>query len=149
MVCSFSLSNATTYRPTNEDCLMRIVTTPDLCKVCLEGLWHSLLRRVDLIDDVDIGCSKAGNMTVNLSLVPLAQFRTDAIAPVETYSIKWYKDGKILDAFTNAIRLELDNASALGHYIVEVRFNTEEVRIDEDGLLFSRSHFDVTHECPL
>ncbi|KAK7689832.1 hypothetical protein QCA50_006471 [Cerrena zonata] len=78
---TFSETNTTTYRPTNEDCLMRIVTTPNFCKACLEGLWHSLLRRVDLIDDIVTDCEIAPGFpttwkrTLDLKLVPLAQFR--------------------------------------------------------------------------
>ncbi|KAE9396150.1 hypothetical protein BT96DRAFT_119349 [Gymnopus androsaceus JB14] len=49
---TYSTTNSTSYRPTNEDCLMRVVTTPNFCSVCLEGLWHALLGegRVKLID---------------------------------------------------------------------------------------------------
>ena len=82
---------------------MRIVTSPNFCKVCLEGLWYSLLRRVDLIDDLEVECSsQAGGTgflrTANLKLVPLAQFRADAVTANESYSVTWYKDGKVLDA---------------------------------------------------
>lgn len=147
MYHSFSLANETTYRPTNEDCLMRIVTTPNFCKVCLEGLWHSLLRRVDLIDNVEVGCSELDRRTVSLNLVPLAEFRTDAVAASESYSIMWYKDGRVLDAFTNTTALDLDDGEALGHYTVDVQFSTEEVRVDKDNLLFSRSDFDIADRC--
>lgn len=44
--------NTTTYRPTNEGCLMRMVGTSRFCSVCQEGLWGSLLEKVRLIDEV-------------------------------------------------------------------------------------------------
>lgn len=49
--------NTTTYRPTNEGCLMRMVGTSRFCPVCQEGLWGSLLKRVRLIDEVAVDSS--------------------------------------------------------------------------------------------
>ena len=72
----FDAANHTRYRPTNDDCLMRKVTTPNFCKVCREGLWHALLRRVALIDDLTASCaSDATQRVFNVALVPLAQLR--------------------------------------------------------------------------
>ncbi|OSX57195.1 hypothetical protein POSPLADRAFT_1050237 [Postia placenta MAD-698-R-SB12] len=146
---TFSNKNQTSYRPTNEDCLMRIVTTPNFCKVCLEGLWLSLLRRVDLIDSFRVGCvettsdtpspapdAKKWKRTLEVDLVPLAQFREEGIDGDESYTITWLKDREVLEAFTNKTRVEVDdNELALGSYIVDVQFTTPEVRVDKDHLL--------------
>lgn len=35
---TFSEDNITSYRPTNEACLMRLVTFPNFCSPCLESL---------------------------------------------------------------------------------------------------------------
>ena len=125
---------------------MRIVTTPDFCKVCLEGLWHHLLNRVDLIDDLDVGCD-GQTRTVNLTLVPLAQYRTDAVESEESYAVTWYKDGRVLGLHANSTLLELDDFEALGHYTVDVQFTTEEVRLDTRGLLRSRANFTIDERC--
>lgn len=146
MYPTFSLKNETTFRPTNEDCLMRQVTTPNFCKVCIEGLWWSLLRRVDLIDELTTACAANGisgtvDFTADLQLVPLAGFRADAVAPKESYTIRWTKDGEPLSQFSNKTRLAVDGADANAVYSVDVTFTTEEVRLDKDGLL--TSHLDI------
>lgn len=158
---TFSNKNQTSYRPTNEDCLMRIVTTPNFCKVCLEGLWLSLLRRVDLIDSFRVGCvettsdtpspapdAKKWKRTLEVDLVPLAQFREEGIDGDESYTITWLKDREVLEAFTNKTRVEVDdNELAIGSYIVDVQFITPEVRVDKDHLLMSRKEVQITSEC--
>ncbi|OCH90452.1 hypothetical protein OBBRIDRAFT_793331 [Obba rivulosa] len=158
---TFSEKNKTSYRPTNEDCLMRQVTTPNFCKVCIEGLWLSLLRRVDLIDDLRLGCqweldtespdkpSPVGKWkrTLELDLIPLAQFRAGGSATQESYAITWVKDGHILENFTNRTSLEVDDEDALGHYTISVRFTTTEVRMDRDGLLHSEWRHAVRSTC--
>ncbi|GJE91909.1 IgA peptidase M64-domain-containing protein [Phanerochaete sordida] len=150
MYPTFSLKNETTYRPTNEDCLMRQVTTPNFCSVCVEGLWLSLLRRVDLIDELNTACtprrgSPKVNLTANLALVPLAQFRAGAgdsdVAPQESYAIRWTKDGVPLHHFTNQTRLAINGEDTGAVYAVDVTFATEEVHVDKEGLL--TAHRDI------
>ncbi|KAI0770580.1 IgA peptidase M64-domain-containing protein [Fomes fomentarius] len=143
---TFSEKNETSYRPTNEDCLMRIVTTPNFCKACLEGLWHALLRRVALIDDLIVGCSPAGERTLDLALVPLAHLRTDPVDVEESYEITWMKDGVEVEEFKNQTRL-VDDGGAMGSYAVKVQYRTEEVRVDPDGLLEESAAIDVTTRC--
>lgn len=148
----FSDKNTTSYRPTNEDCLMRIVTTPNFCKVCIEGLWYALLKRVDLIDDATTGCAhdfkaKKWSRSLGISLLPLAQFRNPVISRKESYTITWSKDGKVLDAFKNKTRLTVEDKHSLGVYAVNVTFFTEEVRVDKDGLLSSSHEFEVKAHC--
>ncbi|KAI0682809.1 IgA peptidase M64-domain-containing protein [Cytidiella melzeri] len=144
---TYSLDNTTTYRPTNEACLMRIVTTPDFCKVCTEDLWLKLLKRVDLIDDVEIGCSKAGTRVVSLKLVPLAELRDVPVTQTESWAITWYKDGKVLDAFTNTTTVDLGDKHAFGTYTIDVQFFSEEIRVDKEGLTASRRNFTIDQSC--
>ena len=82
----FSATNRTTYRPTNEDCLMRDVVTPNFCKVCIEELWLRLLRRISIIENGESGCR-----SFSISLLPLAQFRTNEtlVGTEESYEIVW------------------------------------------------------------
>ncbi|KAH9950639.1 IgA peptidase M64-domain-containing protein [Amylocystis lapponica] len=155
---TFSDQNATSYRPTNEDCLMRIVTTPNFCKVCLEGLWLSLLRRVDFIDDMRSTCvwevvdpspvrgAGTWKRMLELDLVPVAHLREEPVAQKENYAITWTKDGAVMEAFTNKTQIEVDG-DVIGTYAVDVHFDTEEVRVDVDGLLASRGEYIVARKC--
>ena len=146
---------------------MRMVTTPNFCKVCIEALWLSLLRRVDFIDSISTSCEQIGvspptfNRILDLKLVPLGQYRIpkDDIknqnqpenAPKESYSIRWFKDGVRLEEFDDQTHIEVDDedGQGVGLYTVEVKFNTEEVRVDKDGLLKSGGDFIVTDPCVL
>ncbi|KAI8986267.1 IgA peptidase M64-domain-containing protein [Trametes punicea] len=147
---TFSEKNETSYRPTNEDCLMRIVTTPNFCKACTEGLWHALLRRVSLIDDLELGCEQDGagawKRTLELSLVPLAHLRENPVDVQESYSITWLRNGEAIQEFANKTKL-VDDGDAVGSYVAHVQYTTEEVRVDKDGLLASTAALFVTTRC--
>ncbi|KAF7357461.1 hypothetical protein MSAN_01342200 [Mycena sanguinolenta] len=151
---TFSQTNKTTYRPTNEDCLMRQVTTPNFCKVCIEGLWLALLQDVSLIDDITMtACSSLSSSsainpepkltTLRLHLVPLAHLRTVPAPPevTESYSITWSKDGEVLHELANKTEVYVEQ----GRYAVEVQYKTSEVRVDREGRLGARE--EVTVEC--
>ncbi|KAJ7134230.1 IgA peptidase M64-domain-containing protein [Mycena epipterygia] len=141
---TYSLKNVTTYRPTNEDCLMRIVTTPNFCKACLEGLWLSLLRGVNLIDDIEASCTDAPTSTLNLHLVPLAQFRAAAVAGLnESYTITWSKDDAVLGEWTNKTQVDVGP----GTYAVSVKYATNEVKVDPDNLLSDYMEYTVSETC--
>lgn len=159
---------------------MRIVTTPNFCSVCIEGLWLSLLRRVNLLDDVTEDCqwysetqsttphsdfnsstntnsSRSFNSArlkkrLTAHLIPLAQFRSDTDMhnmrrPKETYAITWSKNGKPLEDFANETTVEIDDDEALGTYTIDVKYTTEEVRLDKDGLLISGGEYTVAKHC--
>ncbi|KAF9221527.1 hypothetical protein BS17DRAFT_710998 [Gyrodon lividus] len=139
---TYSLDNETSYRPTNDDCLMRSVVKPNFCKVCLEGLWLSLLKRVDLIEDLRLTCSSPSTKMIEVDLVKLAQFREQPIKSAESYTIKWSKDGQVLENFTNRTKVELENIT--GTYRVDVAYAIDEVRLDPQGYLKASRTFDVT-----
>jgi hypothetical protein len=135
---------------------MRDVKKVDFCKVCMEGLWLSLLRQVNLLEEVREGCQwlfdpkwpdGRWQKTLDIVLVPLAQFREDSIDTTESYTIIWRKDSKILPEFTNKTRILLDDDISLGTYKIEVKFATEEVRVDSDGLLKMVSEYTVEDRC--
>ncbi|KAG6812511.1 hypothetical protein H0H92_002510 [Tricholoma furcatifolium] len=157
---TFSEDNKTTYRPTNDDCLMRSVTTPNFCKVCIEGLWLSLLKNIKLIDSVKEGCerrqasesdqgtSSGWVKTLELELLPLAQFRKDGARVNESYAIRWWKGRQALEEFANQTSIELDDESAVGTYSIDVTFITDEVRVDENDHLTTRDFIhQVKHRC--
>jgi len=136
---------------------MRDARKSEFCHVCMEGLWLSLLRQVDFLENVREGCqwiSDPGGgtkgkwqKTLDMTLVPLAQFRKKKIGIAESYTITWKKDGKILDGFTNKTRIEIDDEIALGTYLMEVKFSTEEVRLDTEGSLPTSGEFKVMDHC--
>ncbi|KAI0165235.1 IgA peptidase M64-domain-containing protein [Hypoxylon sp. FL1284] len=142
---TFSATNETTYRPTNDLCLMRDTYTGDFCSACIEGLWISLLSAVSLVDNVTQTAAPDGASTkVTLELLPLAQFRTSPYPRAEAYEILWYAgadDEAVLVEWTNSTTA-LVPADA-GEFAVEVRFSTEQVRVDEDGVLVQRTTYAV------
>jgi len=129
---------------------MRIVTTPNFCKVCLEGLWHALLSRVNLIDRVSESCD-GSTKVLNASLVPLAQLRTDvplSLMADESYSITWSKDGDVLEAWTNKTVAEISGGAKAGDKIVlKVGFSTPEVKVDKEGHLKDRLEYVLMDSC--
>jgi len=135
---------------------MRAVTIPNFCKVCLEGLWLSLLRRVNLIDGIKEDCQKrtvGGEDTwvkmIEAQLIPLAHLRIDMqeFAAKESYTIIWQKDGQTLDKFTNKTVLEIGDNQIPANYTLLVSFATDEVRWDHNGLLKSRREISIVERC--
>ena len=131
---------------------MRIVTSPNFCKVCTEKLWLNLLERVDFIDDVKESCiphhSSSGGWSkvIDLHLLPLAHLRKTPVSPDESYTITWKKDGNLLPRFTNKTRIELDGESATGEYTIKVKFATEEIRLKSKKLV-SGVNYAVKTNC--
>jgi len=151
---TYSDTNKTSYRPTSETCLMRVVTSPNFCKVCREGLWLALLRRVNLIDEVNDTCkSTDGHLirSLHAKLVPLADLRQDAETSTtsESYRITWKKDGEVLHDFDGKTEIDLEDAAAIGNYTIEVSFSTDEVRVDKEGLLTKVRNYTISTHCPV
>jgi len=127
---------------------MRVVTTPNFCKACLEGLWLQLLRNVSLIDGIDEFCiahAEARMSTaLSLRLVPLAQLRTAAVDKLhESYTVTWSKDGAVQDDLTNKTHVVVEP----GTYSVSVKYTTSEVRVDQDNRLSAHMDYTVTDNC--
>jgi hypothetical protein len=125
---------------------MRSVTKPNFCKVCLEGLWLSLLKRIDLIDNFRIICGRDRHRILEVDLVPLAEFREHPVSSEESYSIVWSKDGRVLPHFANMTHVDVSDE--VGMYRIDIQFSTEEVRVDKDKLLGASRSFTVTETCP-
>ncbi|KAJ7810561.1 IgA peptidase M64-domain-containing protein [Mycena leptocephala] len=121
--------------PTNEDCLMRQVTTPNFCKACLEAY------------TIEESCSTHADpsvSTLTLRLVPLAQLRATAVLGLdESYTITWSKDGAVLPGLTNKTQVDV----APGTYSVDVKYSTTEVRVDPKNLLTARMEYTVSKTC--
>jgi len=129
--------NTTSYRPTNEGCLMRQVTTPNFCPVCKEQLWMRLLSRVDLIDDVKVSCSARLTRTIKLDLVPLSGLE-----------IQWKKDGEYVPELEGLEEIELWDWDSLGTWDVSVVLKTPEIRRDEHSYAHATRRVVITSPCP-
>jgi hypothetical protein len=143
---------------------MRVVTSPNFCKVCTEKLWLYLLERVDFIDDINESCvhqhhsgsgltlssssSSPWSKVIDLHLLPLAHLRKTPVSSDESYTITWKKDGNLLPQFTNKTRIELDDESAIGKYSITVKFATQEIRLKSKTLV-SGVHYTVKTKCSL
>ena len=126
---------------------MRIVTTPNFCKVCLEGLWLALLKRLSLIDNVAIRCD-GNNTALEASFIPLAVYRREEERiEGEEYTFTWSKDGQVLSDFTNKSKVVLPPERALGNYKLEVDLVTPEVILDKDRILHSVLELEVSKTC--
>ncbi|CAI6334414.1 unnamed protein product [Periconia digitata] len=140
---TFSASNRTTYRPTNDKCLMRTMQSVDFCDACIEGLWLSLMNPLSLIDNVTQVAQPDGSTNVTLDLLPLAQFRQVPNNHAETYTILWYgaDEDVVLDEFTNSTSALIDSGTT--DFGVEVRFWTEQVRVDRNEVLVLKERYEI------
>ena len=57
------------------------------------------------------------------------------------------KDGRILHDYANQTHVEIENEASVGMYWVMVRFETDEVREDPDGVTESIVEWKVTDKC--
>ncbi|KAI1427316.1 IgA peptidase M64-domain-containing protein [Xylaria sp. FL1777] len=141
---TFSDVNATTYRPTNDYCTMRSIYSPNYCYACLEGMWLALLTPLSLIDNITQTALPDGSTQVSLDLLPLAQFREIPIPHREAYTILWYGTDRhaVLEEWTNQTTAKF--APRVREFGVEVRFSSEQIRVDKDGILTQRERYTVT-----
>lgn len=141
-IISYSASNATTYRPTNDLCLMRTMHSVDFCDACIEGLWQSLLRPLSLIDNVTQTAQLDGYTKVELDLLPLAQFR-DVPRETEAYTVLWYNadNNSVLNEWTNKTTAII--SQELAEVEVEIKFSSKQIRVDTNGVLVHKEKFEV------
>lgn len=140
----FSDVNETTYRPTNDYCTMRSIYSPNYCYACLEGMWLALLTPLSFIDNVTQTTLPDGSTQASLDLLPLAQFREIPIPHQEAYTILWYGADRnvVLEEWTNQTTAQF--APRVREFGVEVRFSSDQIRVDEDGILIQRERYVVT-----
>ncbi|TMW61138.1 hypothetical protein Poli38472_013601 [Pythium oligandrum] len=140
---TWDINKRKTYRPDNERCLMRNMSSPVFCRVCQENMWQKFLARIEFIDDVVVS-----NRVATLKLIPLAQLRTKndtfptlnpEVAKQEKYSVTWLKSGSELTQFRDAFSANL----TAGTYTVRVTFSTPNVRNDPKKYMQSEKTFTV------
>ena len=130
------------YRPGNEKCLMRNMTSVDFCSPCIEGMWLELLNRLSLIDDVDV-TTTGGNTVVTLSVIPLAQFRPAGPRPGESYTIEWRRNGVVQGNLANQYTFSGTQASLAGTWVVNVDYTNPEIRVDNIGATSATETFTI------
>ncbi|CED82240.1 Ubiquitin-specific protease [Phaffia rhodozyma] len=132
-----SLYGNVTYRPTNENCLMRMVATPTFCPVCLEDLWIKQLEKISLIDSLSvIETTEAESIhpaqTFNLTLLPLAHYRNVSFTK-ERFFITWTLDEVRQPEWDDRTVVVIPKDEAVGTWKVTVNFWTKEIRSDPGG----------------
>jgi len=132
-----------TFRPTNEQCLMRDMETVFLCPICKEGMWLQFLSRMSLIDDVEVTGSTS-NTKVDLKAVPLGQLRGETIPGLtESYSVIWKKGGREQPQFEDQFTFSGPASDLAGSWEVTLKYTTSEVRKDSQNLLTAKSTFRI------
>lgn len=122
---------------------MRTMHSVDFCDACIEGLWQSLLRPLTLIDGVTKVVQPDGHTNVTLELLPLAEFREIPRPTAESYTITWFgPDGETaIRDFGNKTSVVVNKCAT--KLEVEVRFQTEQVRVDTGGVLVHRETIEL------
>jgi len=130
------------YRPNNEKCLMRNMTSTDFCSPCIEGMWLHLLNMMSLIDDVDVTTS-GSNVAVTLSVVPLAHFRPAGPREGEEYVVEWRQNGNVRSDLANQFNFNGTQASLAGSWSVYVKYINPEIRVDNIGATEATETFTI------
>jgi hypothetical protein len=144
---TFADDGRAAVRPTDEGCLMRQVTTPDFCAVCMEGLWARVLARVDLVDTAGAACVR-GERVLSVRLVPLGQFREgEGKGAGERYRIRWTRDGVERPEWEDEVEVRVRGEEGVGHWRADVRFESDQIRKDEEGVTRAGVQWVVDGEC--
>lgn len=122
---------------------MRSIYSPDYCYACLEGMWLALLKPLSLIENTTQTALPDGSAQVDLTLLPLAQFREIPIPHEESYTILWYGSNRntVLDQWTNQTTATF--ARNVREFGVEVRFASDQIKADKDGVLVQKERYTI------
>lgn len=139
---TFNDKGIKTYRPTNEGCLMRNMTRNSFCSVCVEGLWKSLLNKINLIDEI----TQISPECLKVNVIPLAHLRNaKSLITGETYTFNWEKKtGNSFNTFTNfsisddKLTYCCSSGAWAGSYRVNLIFTTPQIK-NPAFLSFTRS----------
>ncbi|KAF0708443.1 Aste57867_6350 [Aphanomyces stellatus] len=143
---TWDLDKKLTYRPNNERCLMRNMTSPKFCAVCQENMWQQFMSRITFIDDVVVSGTK-----VEAKLIPLGQLRPghgacggDAPPTSEKYAVQWFNGETEVKAFRDQFKIDVSTvAGATAKWTVKVQFTTPSVRLDSNNVMQSERNFTI------
>ncbi|RHY56495.1 hypothetical protein DYB34_011146 [Aphanomyces astaci] len=131
-------SSRKTFRPDNEKCLMRNMTSPQFCNVCQENMWQQFLSRVTFVDDIVVN-----GKDVALKLIPLGQLRP-VVIPNERYSTQWFNNGQEVTTFKDKFTVDVSTvAGASKDWTVKVTLFTPMVRKDSKNVMSVERNFTV------
>eukprot|EP00035_Acanthoeca_spectabilis_P006985 m.131283 g.131283 ORF g.131283 m.131283 type:complete len:618 (-) comp13748_c0_seq7:285-2138(-) len=151
---TWSISGTKTFRPTNEMCLMRNMTSSVFCPVCQEGQWLQFFSKIELIDDV-FTTQERDTVTVTVNVIQLGQFRTKPLPPrdstdkiygadrIDHMRIEWSLGGNHQRELDGRYSFAGPIDKLSGEWTVTVTFETDEVRYDPQKLLTSVHRFTV------
>jgi hypothetical protein len=172
---TWSTRGVKTFRPNNEYCLMRNMTSERFDPVCQEGVWYQFLARVSLIDEVDVDQS-GGSTSVSVKTIRLGAQRRDLKAqpssalertngPLpgsvrtereqiafygatnnEALQIVWTQNGKRRTDLDDVASFSEASSLAGGSWEVHVKFVTDEIRADPNKLTESTLAFEVEQQ---
>eukprot|EP00755_Sulcionema_specki_P032153 Sspe_Gene.98132::Locus_71596_Transcript_1_1_Confidence_1.000_Length_1846::g.98132::m.98132 len=131
------------YRPQNEMCLMRNMSSSDFCVACREGMWWQFFMRMSAIDRVEVH-HELFRTHVKVVTVPLGQFRDPPVPGLnDRLDITWEHNGSPVPELTGYFSWDRTTASSRGRWTATVVYKTEEVRVDPNGLLTFQHTIDV------
>jgi hypothetical protein len=120
------------YRPTNEACLMRNMMSDKFCPICKEGMWMSLLKRVSLLDKVEIHCH-SDSVSVRLKLIGRKHYR-----------VRWFQgQNQEVNDLEDKVHWTRQYQNSQGPWEARISFSTSEVRDDPKGLLEFEHRFTI------
>ncbi|KAF8986498.1 hypothetical protein BGZ46_000029 [Entomortierella lignicola] len=149
---TYDIRGRKTWRSNHEYCLMRNMASTQFCSICKEGLWHRLLGKASLLDEIKVDCETddlnrkdISSFGIEAKLIPLGQFREDPSKRVgdEAYTIRWFKNGSHQAKFDDQVKLHIP-ASEEGIWEFKTEFQTPEVRKDPRGLLKASKVFVIS-----
>jgi hypothetical protein len=125
---------------------MRQVTLPHFCKPCTEGLWLQLLKRIQIIDDIEV-ILDMDREHVFIKATPLAigQFRREETLNLEHMAIHWSFNGTRISKHDNQTQFFMPLDQALGLWELSAQFHTEEVKSDPRNYLNVSMGFSVNY----
>jgi len=129
------------YRPTNEACLMRNMSTVFFCPVCYEGMWMRFFARISAIDGVSVLC-QANDVLLILNTVKLGQLRPGGPEPGEWLQVRWFYNATLQPEYNDHFQMYASK-SWVGDWRVEVDYITPLVRADPNKLLHFVRPFQV------
>ncbi|KAF9316010.1 hypothetical protein BG003_002422 [Podila horticola] len=145
---TYDIIGRKTWRPSNEFCLMRNMTSTHFCSVCKEGLWHRLLSKASLLDEIQVECDEnaqgEGVFDLSAKLIPLGQFREHQSkrSQGEIYETRWFRNGAHQAEYDNHVKIQVPGSEE-GIWEFKTEFKTPEVRKDPRGLLKASKVFVV------
>jgi hypothetical protein len=129
------------YRPTNEGCLMRNMSSLVFCSVCYEGMWLQFFAKMSAIDGVTVNCL-ANNIQLVLACPALGQLRQGGAQPGESLQVRWFYANTAQPSYNDQFTVNAPKSSS-GNWRVEVKYITPLVRSDPNNLLSSTRNFTV------